>query len=1005
MLDHSGKTTPSENEHVPNNSEVDQALQQALIHHKAGQLHEAETLYRRILQDRPLHPDANHNLGVLAAQLGQIQLALPFFSTALEVDLEREQFWLSYLDSLFRLGELDAARELLRLGRDAGHLQGDAAESISAQLLPTKEFLPVQVPLAPKGKSKRLSQRQIASLETLFNSGRYRDLELRARELIQDHPLDPFAWSCLGGALQVLGQAEDAVTAMRHALKLSPRDADIHNNLGVVLYDLGRLSEAEACCRKAISIKPGLASAHNNLANVLSSQRRLPEAEASYRRAISLNPAGAEAHSNLGNVLRSKGCLPEAEASYRRALSLKPDYAEATNNLGNTLRDMERLPEAVACYRQAIGLNPGFAEAHNNLGVVLKDLGQFAEAVSSYRRALELNADYPEGWNNLGVGLKEMSLAAEAEASFRHAIELKPDYAEALNNLGSELIERKALDEAESTFRRAIELKPDVADFYNNLGLALAELHRLPETEACYRRAIELKPDSPQIHSNFATALSDLGRLDEAVACFQKSAFLNKNGFEYSVAAHLLLPAIPQSAADICRWRERFSLGIEALHTVSGTLPNPGRSLGGLAFNLAYHNADDKSLMVALAKLFSAKLPQLAFTSPHLANWQPPGAGQRIRVGFLSQFLVGHTIGKLYQGFVHQLDRDRFHVVIIHAPKTQLDSFSSRLDLAADEVIRLPAELAAQQEAVSDARLDVLFYPDIGMSPATYFLAYARLAPVQAVSWGHPDTTGLDSMDYFVSAASIEPEDAEAHYSERLIRLPRLPCFYQPVSLPNPILDRISLGLPESGTLYGCPQSLFKLHPDFDAVLAQIAGGDPSGHIILLEGKNKTSMELVKRRWENTFPILLERVRFLGYQPQDRFMALMANFDVLLDPIYFGSGNTLYESIVYGTPIVTWPGPFMRGRIVAGAYRQIGLDDAPVVLRLEDYAPLALALGSNAGRRRILREAIGRLGRSLFEDHQSVSDFEAFLEAAVRAAARAEKLPGSWRPDARNTED
>lgn len=130
-------------------------------------------------------------------------------------------------------------------------------------------------------------------------------------------------------------------------------------------------------------------------------------------------------------------------------------------------------------------------------------------------------------------------------------------------------------------------------------------------------------------------------------------------------------------------------------------------------------------------------------------------------------------------------------------------------------------------------------------------------------------------------------------------------------------------------------------------------------------------------------------------------MALMANFDVLLDPIYFGSGNTLYESIVYGTPIVTWPGPFMRGRIVAGAYRQIGLDDAPMVLRLEDYAPLALALGSDAGRRRILREAIGRLGRSLFEDHHSVGDFEAFLEAAVRAAARAEKLPGSWRPDAK----
>ena len=312
----------------------------------------------------------------------------------------------------------------------------------------------------------------------------------------------------------------------------------------------------------------------------------------------------------------------------------------------------------------------------------------------------------------------------------------------------------------------------------------------------------------------------------------------------------------------------------------------------------------------------------------------------------------------------------------------------------------LPTALAAQQKKVAELELDVLFYPDIGMSTATYFLAYARLAPVQAVSWGHPDTTGLDTLDYFVSADSIEPEDAQAHYSERLIRMNRLPCFYQPLLAPTQIPSRAGLGLPEQGTIYGCPQSLFKFHPEFDAVLADIVAGDPAGHIVALEGKVPTWTRLLRERWATSAPILNERVLFLPRQPLERFMALMAHFDVLLDPIHFGSGNTLYEAMVYGKPIVTWPGRFMRGRIVAGAYQQMGLTDAPIALQLEDYAPLALALGRDAERRTRLRQSLAQGAKELFADFRAVREFEAFLTMAVTAAGRGEKLPSGWRHEA-----
>jgi protein O-GlcNAc transferase len=294
----------------------------------------------------------------------------------------------------------------------------------------------------------------------------------------------------------------------------------------------------------------------------------------------------------------------------------------------------------------------------------------------------------------------------------------------------------------------------------------------------------------------------------------------------------------------------------------------------------------------------------------------------------------------------------------------------------------------------------VLFYPDIGMSPPTYFLAYSRLAPVQATSWGHPDTSGLDTMDYYVSAAGNEADEADGYYSERLVRLNRLPCFYLRTPASSiPALARAELGLPESGALYGCLQNLFKLHPDFDAVLAAIAEGDRSAHLVFPEGKYSSWTELLRARWAKNFPLLNERVVFMPRMSWERFMAAMAQMDVLLDPLHFGSGNTFYDAMVSGTPVVTWPGRFARGRNVAAAYRQMGVADAPVVRDLQDYARLALELGRNTERRRALQAAsFEAAGRELFEDLRAVRDFESFLEAAVAAAARRERLPAGWRP-------
>ncbi|MEQ1590092.1 MAG: tetratricopeptide repeat protein, partial [Gallionella sp.] len=593
----------------------------------------------------------------------------------------------------------------------------------------------------------------------------------------------------------------------------------------------------------------------------------------------------------------------------------------------------------------------------------------------------------------------------EAISIYQHALTINPNNAEAHNNLGYAQTALGQYDKAIESCRRAIVLQPNFAAAYSNLGNSLDALELFKDAIESYLRALGIEPHSAVAHNNLGAIFQKLGQTEEALSYFREALTIQPDTFLYAIQLHLLLPVIPTSVDAISAWRACYEEGIATLLKMAKNGAKiTNEQLNCCSFYLAYHNSSDRRVMEALRHFYRICVPDLTFTAPHLANWHhPDDRGQRIKVGFLSEFLTHHTIGSHYKGFIEHLDRSRFEVVVIHSPKAKHDAFRANLDALADEAIALPAKLKDQQQVVAAEQLDVLFYPDIGMSSATYFLAYSRLAPVQATSWGHPDTTGLDTMDYYVAATTNEAEDAQDNYTERLVRLNRLPCYYYKTPpATSPQLSKAELGLPESGTLYGCPQALFKIHPDFDAVLADIALGDPNGHILLPEGTHPDWTALLKARWAATFPILLERVVFMPRMKWDRFMAVMSHMDVLLDPLHFGSGNTFYDAMVIGTPVVTWPGKFGRGRNVAAAYRQMKIADAPIAQRLEEYAPLALALGRDPVRRQGLREAsLEAASQCLFEDMQAVREFESFLEDAVVAAGHGEKLVENWSPSIR----
>jgi len=347
-----------------------QLLQAAVAHHNAGQLAQAEATYRQVLQIEPAHPDANHNLGILAMQVGQPASALRYLENAWKIAPFNEQFCLALTDCLLTL---DRSNDALRTINNAAPYQFNSSQA--------QHLLQLAKSIA-SGKRPPLSvEREVL---TLFNAGQHAMLEDRITPLMSQYPNWGTGWQLLGIALA--SQNRNAETAFRRAVELSPDDADAHNNLGKTLQDLGQLESAVA----------------------------------SYRRALEIKPDYAEALSNLGNALQKLGQLESAVSSCRRALEIKPDYAEAHFNLGNALQDLVQLESAVASYRRALEIKPDLAEVHNNLGNAFRHLNRLDAAQASYRRALEIKPDFDEAYGNLLLTMQYAEGHTQAESYAEH---------------------------------------------------------------------------------------------------------------------------------------------------------------------------------------------------------------------------------------------------------------------------------------------------------------------------------------------------------------------------------------------------------------------------------------------------------------------------------------------------------------------------------------------------------------------------------------------------------
>jgi len=694
----------------------------------------------------------------------------------------------------------------------------------------------------------------------------------------------------------------------------------------------------------------------------------------------------------FGAALRhhQAGRLNEAERLYRQVLQADPRHADALHFLGVLAHQAGRHDAAVDLIARALSQQPDNVAAHYNLGVALHSLGKLDEAVASYGRALVRKPDHAEAHGNLANALQAQGKLDEAVASYGRALRSKPDYADAHSNLGNVQKAQGKLDLALASYTRALMHKPDHAEAHCNLGNLLMEQGRLDEAAASYERALAQKPDYAAAHLGLGHVRKEQGRLDEAAACYGRALAVKPDYAEARLGlAIAVIPIFAESMTESIGAAGKFGQSLDDL--TAWNRANPGRlgaSVGSSQpFYLAYRPVDVRATLSRYGDLAyaAAKAHWSQGTDECRAIQAPRG---RIRLGIVSgQVRRHHPVWEVVlRGLIAHVDRRRFEIFLYHTGSIA-DEETLWAKSRVDRFLQGPKSTKGWLDEVRQDRPDVMFYPEVGMDPATCALAALRLAPLQIAGWGHPVTTGLPSMDLFLSGELLEGVHAEQHYREKLVRLPGTgvcteltPVQSQHWGGPDRRLNAIRFTL--------CHQPI-KFDPADDVLLTRIAKAvGPSEFWLASPTKLNWATHKLRDRLAAAFRAQgLDpdaHLRVLPWLSRNQFAGYLDEMDVYLDCPAFSGYTTAWQAIHRGIPIVTLEGEYLRQRLAAGLLRQIGITDEIASSR-DRYVEIAVRAAQEcrqSDRKAARREAIARAAPRADGNRTAVSAFEETLIAA-----------------------
>ena len=682
-------------------------------------------------------------------------------------------------------------------------------------------------------------------------------------------------------------------------------------DLALAMHRSARLGLAESHYLRVVKLDPAHDEAWHLLGVVAYQQRQFAKAIRHFRKALQLRPRHAQALNNLALALKATGDLDGAREAFAQALAVRPEYAEAALNLGLLEEARGDAAAAETAWRQALAWRPADPAVLTCLGNLLRRAERSDEAIALLSRVHEL-APGAESAGNLALALIDAGRYREARALAEGACALEPDTALWHEALGTAARLEGDADAAESVLSRAACMAEATVGTWLELGLARQAAGDGPGARAAFDEAARRTPSWPKAHWLAALALDPLNgdeaEIDADLARFEAGLDRLADWFakDRDASADALLEAVASVTDLHLHYRPRAT---RALHDRFGDL---------------------------VASVVARAAPALC--EPVVRR----SVCERLRVGVVGAYFGRHSVSRYFNALFGGLDPGRFEVHCWSTADSE-DEVSAALASRVFHYERARGSLTGLGESIRAAGLDLLVFPDLGLDPRQQVFASMRLAPVQVALAGHPVSTGLPSIDAFLSGDALEPPEADSHYRERLARLPGIGAApTAPAVQPERAwFDDWRDGRP---TLV-CAQGLPKLTPAFERAVARILR-ESGGRLVLFDRGRALGERWLAGFAERVAKLGIDsdaQVALLPVRPYAEFLGALAGADLVLDTPWFSGGATSLDAIAIGAPVLTWESPYARGRQTAAMLR---LCECPelVAIDADDYVERAFGL-------------------------------------------------------------
>jgi protein O-GlcNAc transferase len=746
------------------------------------------------------------------------------------------------------------------------------------------------------------------------------------------------------------------------------------------LFQRGRSAEAEAVCRNVLERAADRRDALRLLADMQLASGRTVAAVGNFEMLAALDPGDTANLRRLGGALLALGHLREAVAVLERAVRQEPDNERALNNLGQAFLKLQDIPQALQCFERALAVNSSYAIAHHNRGAALFASGDLEAALAAFQSAISHDANLSAARLQAAVVLEALGRAEPALEYCEAILRSRPLDAVALIRKASALLMLGRAEDALEAADRALESQADVPDALIAKAGALCRLNRPAEALRCLERLLALHPGHVEGWCSRAIAHQQLGQDAESIACYRQALSLDPHCLRARTGLLSgLIPSIPLHAAEESDGRGAFEQELGAFESWLAPCDLVEIDAWELAkqqfFYLSYQEECNKGVLQRYRTLAAERLScavPLKKAPPLVSGTWP----RCLRLGIVSAHVFEHSVYRaIVAGWLQQLDGNDFEITVFSLGSKRDQVTQNVRDTAAhfECDMRSPAEWA---RLIRGRSLDAMIFPEVGLDRTTLALAGLRLAPRQFASWGHPETTGLPTIDAYLSAELLEPSDAEGHYSERLIKLPQLGVYFQPRGIAAASQQLADFGIGSGGPVLVCAGTPFKYRPEDDGVWVDIARRLKQCTFVFFQHERLELSNKLRLRLAAAFARAgLDAERFmvwLPWQPRAAFLSILRQADLYLDTIGFSGFNTFMQAVEAGLPCVSYEGRYLRGRLGSGILRRLGLPGLIAASRSE-YVDIAVRLVEEPALRASMRNQMQLAEPTLYADHSAIS--------------------------------